>query len=168
MEHQFTSDDGSVRVTLENIGEGLSGDYDPSDPSDINLLRFSVSRRDTTGSYEEIDDASYCTNIRADAPDDIKQLAGQTILAEVESDARSGRSIKRRCELLSWMNSDEIVVLQIALAIHRGDPVEDSPTNNRLYKEAETCASQGREYIPADPELGIKQTVAFRYSKNHG
>ena len=32
----------NVSVELEDIGEGLSGDYDPNDKDDIPLLRFTV------------------------------------------------------------------------------------------------------------------------------
>jgi len=35
-----------VRVELEWIGEGYEGDYDPEDPEDVPLLRFTVYRRE--------------------------------------------------------------------------------------------------------------------------
>ena len=47
-----------VTVELEDIGEGLSGDYDPKDKDDVPLLRFTVLKGD-----EPVEDASYCTQV---------------------------------------------------------------------------------------------------------
>ena len=51
---------GRVMVTFSNIGEGVSGDYDPKYPEDVNLLRFDVYRDGVA-----VDDASYCTQTPA-------------------------------------------------------------------------------------------------------
>jgi len=40
LERQDTEDDSNIVVSLEYIGEGLSGDYDEEDPEDVPLLRF--------------------------------------------------------------------------------------------------------------------------------
>ena len=61
--------DGSLKLELQNIGEGLAGDYDPNDPNDVPLLRFYLSRR-THGDWEEVESASRCTMIDARAPID--------------------------------------------------------------------------------------------------
>ena len=53
-----TSKDGKVRVELENIGEGICGDYQGPE-NDVPLMRMSVYHR-VDGVYEECDDASYC------------------------------------------------------------------------------------------------------------
>ena len=47
-----------VTVELEDIGEGLSGDYDPKDKDDVPLLRFTVLKGN-----EPVEDASYCTQV---------------------------------------------------------------------------------------------------------
>lgn len=46
------SKDGMVKVEWTDLGEGLSGDYDPSDPEDISLLRYDAWVR-ITGTDED-------------------------------------------------------------------------------------------------------------------
>ena len=66
--------DDTLMVEWVNIGEGICGDYNPDDPEDINLLRFDVSYEDKSRStavetvWEEVENASYCTNTPADTP----------------------------------------------------------------------------------------------------
>lgn len=68
-----------VKVELVNIGEGFCGEYNPHDPDDMNLLRFYVSVFDD-GEWVEKDDASYCTNIPAEATDGEKKAALEILL----------------------------------------------------------------------------------------
>lgn len=117
-----TSKNGRCRVTLEWIGEGASGDYDPDDPGDQPLLRFNVARLYKTGEspaayYTDYDkdyvftepewvgvsDASYCTNLDARAPRRALRKIAMSILSQVESEVRDQTRIKRRCEELSWL-----------------------------------------------------------------
>lgn len=94
-----------VRVELSWIGEGCEGDFDPGDPEDQPLLRFDVSKFED-GSWEAVDDSSYCTQIPATTePGQVMKIA-ERILDEVEDAVRSGNSIKRQCERLSWIGSD--------------------------------------------------------------
>ena len=114
------------RVVLEWIGEGNSGDYDPSDPEDCPLLRFSVSRWYKVGEspknyfadydanhvfesdeFVQVSDASYCTQLDARAPRAKLEKAAQIILDHVEGDVASETSIKRICEQLSWSEINE-------------------------------------------------------------
>ena len=85
-----------VTVALEDIGEGLSGDYDPNDKHDIPLLRFTVLKDD-----EPVDDASYCTQV----PTNITVVEATKILGvimnEVFEPVTQGHSIKKMCERLS-------------------------------------------------------------------
>ncbi len=78
----------------EDIGEGLAGDYNPGDPNDIPLLRFSVSQ-----DGEQIENGSYCTLVRADAPQSWLDHAGLQILT-------SGVD-KRSLERASWIEWPE-------------------------------------------------------------
>ena len=103
----------NVKVTLTNIGEGLFGDYDENDPQDIPLLRFDVYKRYdgpyTVADYEAgrgeywdaIEDASYCTNMRADAPFDEAISALVVIMNEVYFFVQQDLPIKKTCERLS-------------------------------------------------------------------
>lgn len=99
--------DGEVTVELEWIGEGHDGDFDPDWPEDEPLMRFTVLRR-VDGVNEQIDDASYCTTIRADAPRDELLAHANTILREVADLVRNGQSIKKLCEGLSWIGTDRL------------------------------------------------------------
>lgn len=95
----------NLRVDWDNIGEGLSGDFDSSNPADLNLLRFTVYERGAQG-WQEIDSASYCTRVPADTPQPkLIELLGR-ILGEVEAAIDSGASVKRTCEELSWLDPE--------------------------------------------------------------
>ena len=94
-----------VRVDWVNLGEGNSGDYDPDDPDDVNLLRFDVYQ----WSVEDDDwvgpqDSSYCTQVPADTPEPRLYELLQVIMNEVYEPLMSGHGIKRICERLSWMD----------------------------------------------------------------
>lgn len=89
---------GDVAVTLEWIGEGADGDYDPTDPGDEPLMRIGVERR-ANGEWEAVDDASYCTNISARASQKGMILAMQYVLEQVPAEG----SVKRLMERMSWI-----------------------------------------------------------------
>lgn len=125
------SEDGLVKVDLDYIGEGFSGDYDENDPQDVPLLRFGVSRKFTkqdvlkakndetffeelqhlvgcfTDNFEvgwmDIEDSSYCTQLSALAPREHLIEAAQFILSYVESGARDLKRQKKLFEALSWV-----------------------------------------------------------------
>lgn len=99
----------NVAVSLEYIGEGYCGEYDPDDPADIPLLRFYVEKRrveepEVFGEWEDIEDASYCTNINANILDERAKELAQMILDEVYDAVLAGQSIKKLCERLSWLD----------------------------------------------------------------
>ena len=98
----------SVELTWD-CSEGHSGDYDPTDPTDEPLLRFDVILVDGKN-YKEIQDGSYCTNLKA--TDDRKLLtkAVKCILNEAESTIYltedkevAYHGFKRIMEGLSWI-----------------------------------------------------------------
>jgi hypothetical protein len=97
--------DGDVRVTIEWIGEGRDGDFDPDDPNDVPLLRFSVDRK-CGEEWEEVPDCSYCTQMCATDERARLQDLAKRIMAEVKDTVNSGRSPKRTCERLSWLPLD--------------------------------------------------------------
>ena len=100
----------NVRVVLENIGEGYYGDY-TGRPDDDELLRFSVYRKpidsneDTYDGWVPVDDASYCTTITADTPDESLDRVLDILLYEfwnvLHSDPEA--SVKKLGEALSWI-----------------------------------------------------------------
>lgn len=104
-----------VRLTLDYEGEGLSECYNPDDPKDVPLLRYSVELRqnksnccDLTYGWEEYrgwlqpPDSCYCTQLPATAPR--KQLieAARFMLSQVADRLLEMQPQKRVYELLSW------------------------------------------------------------------
>jgi hypothetical protein len=117
------SEDGLVRVDLEWEGEGIDGDYDGTDPDDVPLLRYGVSRKFTKecqddkfyhltgedfqgrelGEWVGVEDSSYCTQLPINAPREQLIEAAQFILSYVESGVRDLHREKRMYETLSWL-----------------------------------------------------------------
>lgn len=92
-----------VKVELTYIGEGSCGEYDGS--GDTPLLRFYVLKWNAAEQeLEDVDDASYCTEIPATTDRDVLTHITKHILDSVCDDVRRGASIKKRCEELSWIN----------------------------------------------------------------
>ena len=101
-----------LRVEWSNIGEGICGDYDPADPEDVNLLRFDVywapdadNDPDKPIEWEEVEDASYCTQVPADTP--VTELIRLLYIifkryADVIGDYPYA-SVKKLGEELSWI-----------------------------------------------------------------
>ena len=90
-----------VTVELDDIGEGLSGDYNESDSSDIPLLRFTVLKDD-----EPVDDASYCTQVPTNVTiTEATKILG-AIMNEVAEPLMQGYSIKKMCERISWIDRE--------------------------------------------------------------
>lgn len=91
--------DGTHRmVEFSDIGEGLSGMYDPDDPEDVALLRFDIYEK-VDGEWETMDDGSYCTRMPVDTPPGIIMKALQFIMDETFDLDR----VKKAGEALSWM-----------------------------------------------------------------
>lgn len=92
-----------LRLEWEHIGEGVSGDYDPGDPDDVPLLRFTISRVATplSGEYEPCEDASYCTMVRTTTPRQVLWGAGKAILQAYARDEDD-----RLLQQFSWMTLD--------------------------------------------------------------
>lgn len=99
---------GNVRVEIEWIGEGIQGDYDEDDSEDIPLLRFSVYKREEGDYWEEVDDASYCTQLPATIHPNIARRAARYIMDWVEAPLKEGYSIKKICERLSWLDVETL------------------------------------------------------------
>jgi len=97
---------GNLLVELEWIGEGLSGDYDPNDPNDVPLLRFSLWERHG-GGWDYVEDTSYCCQVSRDAPMEQIEAALRTLMREFRSTVDSGGSVKKAGEKLSWIGGDK-------------------------------------------------------------
>lgn len=98
--------DDLLMAVWENIGEGWSGDYDPDDPDDKNLLRFTIYIKDYNGNWEQVDDASYCTTVPYDTPEEDLKSKLETIFEEyrdVLDEYPPAVSVKKLGETLSWI-----------------------------------------------------------------
>lgn len=111
-EMEAVSKDGQFKVVWEWIGEGNSGDYDPSNLDDVPLLRFSCYVKDTEAdmneedSWTQIDDASYCTNMPLTTPRADLRTALDSILREVED---CYPSCKKTMEWMSHIGPKDLV-----------------------------------------------------------
>lgn len=94
--------DSDVSVEFTWIGEGICGDYNEADPDDRPLMRFYVQRL-VGDEWQDVEDASYCTNIDARTDEALIAAHAETILNQVKDDVRVGKSIKKICEYLSWL-----------------------------------------------------------------
>ena len=95
------------KVTWEYLGEGWSGDYNPDDPEDTQLLRFSCSQivdidtddgDDLTEGWQELPDSSYCTRMPINTPYSILAEAAARIMQEIED-----VNYKKALEQLSYL-----------------------------------------------------------------
>lgn len=101
---------GKWRVTWEWIGEGLDGDYDHSNPDDYPHLRFSCDQWNPDnplepheeGSWEDLDDSSYCTRLPTTTPRWMLMRAADVIM-----EALGESSPKHALEQLSWFCIDD-------------------------------------------------------------
>lgn len=104
-----------VVVTLEYIGEGNNGDF-VNDGKDVPLMRFGVSKKQPCEdgrdhpdwNWEEVENASYCTQIPADTSKEIMQKLAVIILNKIYDDVVEGNSVKKLCEGLSWIDESWI------------------------------------------------------------
>lgn len=97
--------EGDIRVEWVDLGEGREGDFDPADPEDEPLLRFDVSFLED-GEWADPGNASYCTRMRADAPEKILTAALQVLMTAVQ-DTRNAGKMKRRLQELSWLRRED-------------------------------------------------------------
>jgi len=106
---QFEKD--NLRCDICNIGEGICGDFDPSNPLDVPLLRFYVLKK-KGNDWEEVEGASYCTELPADTPDETLRKAAQYILQQYESLLRGDceYSAKELGEKLSELSPESAVL----------------------------------------------------------
>lgn len=101
---------GNVKVEWVNIGEGICGDYDASNPEDIELLRFYVSIREgETEEWQDVEDASYCTNFPVNSDDTVKSKALKLIMKRIYRKVVTGGSIKKICEELSHISEKDFI-----------------------------------------------------------
>ena len=116
--------DDRVAVEFEWLGEGLSGDYQEDDLEDYPHLRFSVYKikdiKDidldpnisfefgSCDTWEQVDDASYCTTIPIDTSKDVLEYMLKILMIEFKEAVQNGHSVKKLGERMSWINESWI------------------------------------------------------------
>ena len=110
----LTIKDDRLMVELADIGEGTHGDYDPSDPDDMPLIRFYVYERADDPDYEDgwrpVEDASRCTAIPLDTSREKLEAIAKVIFGEFEDalpTEETGASIKAIADRLSWLDDTD-------------------------------------------------------------
>jgi hypothetical protein len=99
----YTATAGKVTVTLTDIGEGLSGDYNPKDPNDVPLYRADVFH--DVGAdldLEDGDSESFCTCIRSDLTDFDYQALVQKAAEYAATWVEEHGSTRGAAARLSW------------------------------------------------------------------
>lgn len=104
---EATTEKNGVLCHLSHIGEGYNGDFDEEDSQDKMLLRFDFSTKTPEGE-EEVEDASYCTNLTLPATQEAVQEAANLLLEMAGPEILENGRAKRTCEALSWANWDWI------------------------------------------------------------
>jgi len=100
-----------VMVEWSDLGEGINGDYDETDPDDIQLLRFDISvmhKADEEYGWQGVSDASYCTQVPIGTDPEILKKGLNMIMDEIFEAVVEGHSIKKACERMSWISVDSI------------------------------------------------------------
>lgn len=93
-----------VRIAWSELGEGYSGDYNPNDPNDRELLRFDIwVKRD--GEWEMADDGSYCTLVPVTA-NAAQRFDLLLLLMSKLYDAVKNDNYKKLAEQMSWIELD--------------------------------------------------------------
>lgn len=134
-----------VKVEWVRLGEGWSGDYDPEDLEDEELLRFDVSRLNDDGEWEDPGDASYCTQVPVSAAPEQRAKLLQQIMDTVYEPLMGGYSIKKICEELSWMDLDWADEEEESIACKACGSADVAPDDGRLQ-----CQDCGRWWWPEE------------------
>lgn len=143
----------NIKVEWLAIDEGLHGDYDPSDPQDIELLRFSVSvLRD--GVWEEKEDASYCTQFPASSAAEEQVAALQLLLGQFHYALSSNidLSVKKLAEKMSWLDSAYVSGYMKALELASPSSLETG-AQNAADNLIESMITYGMEHSWSDGEI---------------
>lgn len=108
-------------VSVEWIGEGEDGDFDPEDPADMPLLRFDAQRL-VNGQWEDIPDGSYCTQVPAWCNISLARELANYIVDTLE--VEGGAHPKRLLEGQSW-------ACETMMKIHAANRINVNVTKQR-------------------------------------
>jgi hypothetical protein len=138
----------AVRIDWDTEGEGWGGDYDPTDPNDEELLRFTVFRFDD-GEWQVVDDASYCTAFPVATSREEKMAGLAYLMGEFHGPVSAGERVRKLAQQLS--NISQQWVSDPAHAMY----ISHSQLQQQLWGEEEAL---GRLLDP-DGESGWEDAV---------
>ncbi len=91
-------------LTLEYIGEGTDGDYNPEDENDVPLLRYYVCEK-VDGEWEPLRNGSACCRLSPNEKRaDLKKAANKMLEIVSKTDQQHLNSV---VQLLSWIEMKE-------------------------------------------------------------
>lgn len=94
---------GNLRLDLEHIGEGYSGEYNPDDPKDQPLYRFTFEEwRD--GEWQGLPGNSYCTYLPVTEDKEVREKAARLLMDKMTEVYEADESIRAAGSILSWMD----------------------------------------------------------------
>jgi hypothetical protein len=91
-------------LTLDFIGEGTDGDYDPENPDDVPLLRYDVCEK-VDGEWEPLRNGSACCQLSAkEKRADLKKAAKKMLEIVSKTDPQNLNFV---VQLLSWIQMEK-------------------------------------------------------------
>jgi hypothetical protein len=96
-------EEDGVKVEYDWMGEGDNGDYQPDNPEDKPLLRFTVYQL-KGATWHPVEDSSNITLLPITTSEEILGKLARYILNIVKNHVLIGRKIKGECERLSWIS----------------------------------------------------------------
>lgn len=145
--------DGDLAVELDHIGEGRSGDYDPGDPDDAQLVRFTVLRR-VDGVLQPIEDGSYCTNLPTTITAAEAERASREILKAARVADEAGGGHRRLLEEQSHLSP-----MHLADDRDLAATIENAAGNWVEYLGDQGRDSEADELNAALVEMGRRRTA---------
>ena len=97
--------DDDFKAEWAYIGEGIQGEYSGR-PDDEQLLRF-YFYVDNGNGWEEVEDASCCTNMPLNSDRDLLESSLEHIFTELVGAVDGGYSVKKTAEGLSWLAPED-------------------------------------------------------------
>ena len=109
----ITEEELEIKIDLNDIGEGINGDYDPEDLDDEPLLRITCYTRNGDDEWEQIPNGSACTQINANTTPEFLDRFLKFAMRRIAATVRRGLSIKHIIEDLSWVSAGSTTLLHL-------------------------------------------------------
>jgi len=98
-----TLEKGDVVIEWVELGEGWSGDYNPDDPDDEELLRFDAYIKDHQWE-DDYPNYSYCTRFPASATPEQRQKGLEYLMEHLYEFMSKDEYCRGEAEQLSWID----------------------------------------------------------------